>query len=232
MRGGPGHPGLSGVSGYTGGLGGEGLKVADATLVAAGTTVEGGAGGLGDSWTLPCADAGDGGPGIALLGLAFQAHQLDSGFSGGAGGEGTVSLSGCTPADGAPGADTLGAAPILLGVHGALALTTTSPVREGGLLTMDLQGPAGAPVFLALSSGLGPLLVPSLSGSLLLQPPYVVLAAGVLDGDGTAQSLFPIGELPPGVESFTYFGQAAYLTPLVGVVLGEASAVLVLDSQF
>ena len=74
--------------------------------------------------------------------------------------------------------------------------------------------------------------VQALSGSILVAPPVLVLALGAIPPSGTLSATLPIGPLPAGVEALEFFGQSAYLDPSGAIVLGAASAVLLLDDSF
>lgn len=237
VEGGKGQAGVSSVtSSAPAGDGAPGVVLEDTLLVTSGSRFQGGAGGDGASSTPLCGAPGNGGSGILLTGAGSDVQYLDSAFIGGGKGIDATPGGFCTGATGLPGpaAEGLGTGGTATQMSAAasLSLVASSPVREGGLVELAVAGPSGAPVFLALGEAPFDLFVPALAGTILVAPPYLVLALGVLDGDGKLAAELPLLDLPLGAQVKHYFGQAGYVAGGGAIVLGAPSAVTLLDSGF
>ncbi len=233
FSGGKGYEGADGP-GSTGdaGTGANGARVSDVFFFCGGCTLTGGTGGDGESELAPCAAPGDGGDALHLTGpLPSDVRFLDSTFAGGAAGIDPTSAPVCPPAPASDGAAWSGAPGTVasLGTAGFLALSATSPVREGAFLTVEVDGPPDVLSFVAFGTALDPLFIEGLFGALQVAPPYTIRVLGATDASGHAQLTVPVGFLPPGWEAFQFFGQAAYLSGSGAIVLGGATWVTVLD---
>ena len=231
VRGGTGHAAFASVGGWSGGPGGIGADLASTEFVLVDSQIIGGSGGPGDAWTLPCEGGGDGGPGLVIDEVS-NAQQLGATIVGGPGATIELPFAPCSPPDGEDGSAIVGSGPLSLGSMTPLVLTTNSPVREGTSVTNHLFGPPDALVFLGFSLSPASTLAPVFSGSLLVDTPDIVVALGVLSSAGHVQTTLPIGDLLVGMEAIDLFGQAGYVTVAGAIVIGEASALTVLDSAF
>jgi hypothetical protein len=233
-EGGVGRPGVSGSASSTdAGDGAPGATLQNTRVVASGTEFLGGSGGPGASFHPLCAAPGDGGSGLRLVGSGSDVQYIDCAFLGGTPGVDATPGGSCAGATGmpGPGIEGLGAggSVTLLSSAASLALVTSSPVQAGDGVDVQLAGPPGAPAFLALGEAPLELLVPSLSGAILVAPPYLVLPLGILDGAGSLSIHLPLLDLPPGIQAEHDFGQVGYVTSAGGVVLGAPSAVTVIE---
>ncbi len=236
FAGGKGYPGADGSGGgfnpWDAGVGTSAAWLSDIFLFLGGCTVTGGAGGDGESAVEPCADPGDGGEGVHFLGsIPSDVRFLDSAISGGAAGTDPTPVPVCVtePAsDGAAWGGTPGTV-AAVGTTGFLALSATSPVREGQSLTVELDGPPNVPSFLAFGTAPDALFDEALFGAIHVAPPWAILVLGTTDATGHAQKSLPVGFLPAGWEAAHFFGQTAYVTGAGVLVLGGTSAVTVLD---
>lgn len=222
-------------AGVPAGNGGPGAYLDGTFLMASGTSFVGGTGGAGVSDLTLCAPPGDGGYGLVLAETASDVWLLDSSFTGGPGGVDPTPGGLCQGQQGASGSDLLnitGSSLSSLGPDAALALATSSPVRDGALLDVKIAGPRDAPVFLALGDGPAGLFLQDLTGAILVAPPYVVLALGFLDGTGTLDIKLPLPPLPWGIDQKHYFGQVGYVNGSGAVILGAPADVLQIASSY
>ena len=204
--------------------GGDGAVVQGGSLFASGTLFIGGDGGSDPINIVECDAQGDGGTALLLASGSADTTTLDCLFRGGK--EGSNEF-----CNGTPGGDVVA----LSGVHSeldgtALALTSTSPVRELNLVDVSLEGPPSAPAFLAFGPAPLALFVPELSGSVLVDTPFLVLAAGVTSAQGELVLAFPVIEIGAGNDSLSVVIQSAYLEA-GQIFLGGATDVLLLDAS-
>jgi hypothetical protein len=169
----------------------------------------------------PVDSCSPGGPGLFSAGFSRVLDSLTQG------GPGAAFM--CSPA----GADQVGQVRTLPGQ--ALSFTVSSPVRPSDVVHFDFHGPANAPVWIFLGKDPASILVPSLSGVLLIDSPAIKFM-GVTDSAGelhvTRSSLPP---LPAGAEFERTLVQAVYRVPpppggrFGPYVIGAASMLLALD---
>lgn len=191
------------------------------------STVTGGAGGTTDAIT--CI-GGAGGSGLELLQNSPLVSALGSSIGGGPGGS---NCSGCPcPFGGPPGPTTrIGSGSVQASGRTALRMTATAAPREFSTVRLDLSGPAGHPVFLAIEGQPNPVFLPSVQSSLLVHVPTVVFFLGFLSNNGTLTTTFRTTRNGSG-EARPYWIQAGYLANDMGAVLGTGSLLLLLDQDF
>jgi hypothetical protein len=217
---------VRGGQGFEGIAGGNGASVLG-VLVASGTSFTGGQG-AHSAWVsfVGCFKSAPGGAGLYIKGTA---HELECSFQGGAGGAGSKCW-GASP----PGPPFLYApGGWVFPVPGQIprSMSASSPVAEGGTVSVSLAGAAGDLVFLGFTAGQDAQFVPALHGALLLSQPITVVPAGVLAPDGTLELAFPVGLLPPGVEGLSLLGQSVFLSSAGPGFLGAGASVVVTDSS-
>jgi hypothetical protein len=197
--------------------GGHGLTMRTGFLFLSDCYVEGGVGKYGPSaW-----DSGQGGHGVNLS-YAAWARVLDSTAVGG------VSEYPTMP-DGLP-FHVSGTSELVMIPGESLSCTITSPVREQETLRIDVEGPPNAIVGLVIGTVPWSQYFDIASGSLLVSPPWMILDLGVLGTTGTSRTTLLI---PDVVGDCTFlFCQAGYFDPVLGLILGEGSTILLLDSRF
>jgi hypothetical protein len=187
-----------------------------------------------------------GGPGLDTAGSAFV---LDSTLSGGPGHPSFGAFcSGCNCNTGIDGPAFLGTPTFLPGK--AQRATTSPAIREGGSLSIRVEGPPHVPVWFAAS--LAPRStrhIGDLRGFVLLDlsssPPLFFM--GVTDAAGVLEKTVPFADLPAGIESSTTFFQFMYMeSPMLPggfkilrqpreekvLVLGQGSMIVGLDEAF
>lgn len=209
--------------------GGAGVRLDGGSLFAAGSTLRGGDGGDGADWQgASCFSGRPGGSGLLIDG-GGHADLLDLSVAGGAGGLASAPL--CV--DGSPGAPTqilAGTSTALPGV--AQALVAASPVCEGGLAAVTVQGTPGALAVLATSFSQGYTPSPAWLGTLLLGPVPSVLVTVTIPTGGAAPLAFAIPAfLPPGTGLQILLQAGLVLPGGGGVVLSSGSAVTLLDAS-
>lgn len=196
--------------------------------VAGGATV-GGQGGTGIT-TLNgvCSPGADGGPALFVFGpLSPQAFHFDATLVGGAGG---LPAPGCANG-GQPGAAVKIQDGTVHALSGALrTVAATSPIREGAVAQLDVEGQPGEAVALLV----GP--VPTIeflemSSGTLLPKTFFVVPLGPLSPTGTLTATVPVpaASLPPGVDVREAFVQVLALGPAGQPVLGSGTVVAVVD---
>jgi hypothetical protein len=216
---------------FSGASGGDAIQLVDgATVHASGAELHGGDGGMGGydyDWltgAFSCGDGGDGGSGIAEIGLPAQASVLDVAVDPGLGGLGYS----CPAGD--PGVP-FDVSALRLIPEQALDLRIPGPVTESGTLVLELAGPVGAPVLLAFSPAPAVFDLPPLVGPALVAPTgLAVVALGSLPASPFALA-FPLSlDLPAGT-ALTLYAQAVHLAPGSGAIVpGAAASAVVLDS--
>jgi hypothetical protein len=199
-------------------------------LFCSGSTLAGGDGGGGGSCAH--ADCGqDGGHGLSMKPSLTDPVVviLDSTVEGGAGGPSGIACG----IDGADGK----AVDVLAGNVTPLAgraapLQASSPVREGGTLTVTAGGIAGSLVWLGIGAVPYFDYEPAFAGVVAALGPHFVALLGTIPSAGSLSTAFHILHLPPGVESIAFYGQIMLLEPSGDVRLGSPSAVTLLDAAF
>ena len=187
--------------------GAAGLSLTGSTVTALGTTVLGGNG-----------DTASGGAGLVASVSALRL--LASSVSGGGG----------SP----PGeAQLLDGASTVLALPGAAhSLSAASPLREGELLALALQGPAGQPVWVAWS--LAPGWTPTAGGFVLaVGVPFQLVPLGRIGPGGALTLSATVPALPAALSALDLFVQELYADAGNGLkVCGPVTAVTLLDSAF
>jgi len=215
--------------------GGHALHCSGGFLFCSGSTLTGGKGGDGTCCPFTCSAGAEGGSGVLLQAGATEPEAvfLDTTSAGGPGGAGGFCPLGPLCDDGVDGMgyEILAGSGLLLPGN-SLSMTASSPIREGGAVTIDVHGPPGVEVFLGIAGEPAFQYYPPLSGVLLAEGPYVFIHLGALPGSGALKTVMPLLFMPPLVESMTFHGQAAYLDPIGAVLLGSPSAVTLLDAAF
>jgi hypothetical protein len=210
--------GGAGETGFTpfGGKGGIGAYVLSGFAFASGSVFQGGAGG---------SSAISGGMGGTGLDNNATFVSLDCTFLGGIGGS-------SPQGSGAPGIPLIGTVDAIAGK--ARHFNATSPIRELQNTTMTLGGIPGENAAILFSLGQDvPIYFPDLSGVLL---PSLVGADAILlaaiPGSGVLTIQKPVPSLPPSLKGQPIYVQSFFFdAAITNVVLGPASAVVVLDSS-
>jgi hypothetical protein len=201
--------------------GGPGLDVVSGTVLLAGTTVQGGQGGSGSIATTPCSSPADGGTGLIGGGVV---RTLEATILGGEPG----AQPGCGP-DGSLGADSTLTGTLLPYAQTLRRLQLSSPVAEGGLCHVAIQGLPLEPLILLQSAAPLGTWLGGLKGVLAGAPPYVVYALGATGADGTLAFDVPIpaGLFPPGIEGVLLVDQLVTAAAGGGGLLSSPSSVVV-----
>ena len=225
----------TGTSATTTNDGGAGLYAIECGPVyLAESTFEGGDG--GSNWSESCPGGGDGGSAVKVFGAFSQPGSagpttiVECVFEPGEGGENYDSN--CPPDQGAEGAeidDPLDVVTQLSGNH--RALFAASPAREGGVLRFWFVGEPGDLALIVFGSGALALPVPGVGGVLLLDPNPVLWTAGTLTSEELVLPV-TVPDLPPGLDSAALRAQGLFVTPSLGLVLGSASHVTLLDEAY
>ena len=205
------------------------VAIESGTLFVGRSTLTGGVGGKGLSVAATCYNPKVGGPGLLLGASDPTARLIDALLVVGASG---TPVPGCPPAGSAPPPVVVqsGAVATLSG-HGP-ELGTSTPVREGQLVSVTIEGAPGSAVLLAFSLGSGVHALPSLSGTLGLAAPLNVQSLGALPGGGSLLLQATVPELGAGLEGISIYLQAAAFDAGVGhTVLGQPTALTLLDAS-
>lgn len=247
--------GGSGAPGGTTDMGAPGLHVANSTVSVSDSQC---VGGNGAHTTTGGPNAGIGGSGMRIVtGSVFASGTAFKGgngaapappFPGGAAGPGihttgAVAVFDCTLTVGhsspnfplPPPIVVVGAgtAQTLPGV--ARHFVTTTPVREGQTATITASGVAGELTGFLFSASPGPLfLMLPLDGALALPAGNADwFALGTIPPNGTLSSQLVVPNLPATLQQMTFWCQSVfYDAQLTNIVIGPASAIVVLDSAF
>jgi len=217
---------------YSGASGGSGAHLSGGRLYVSGCTATGTGGGSADCDYYTCGSGGPGGDGLAVSGAGSELWQHANTLTGGKGGPGGGPTSPKGP-DGKPAALTDFAVRHSLSAP-ASSLQATSPVREGQVLTLTLHGQPGDVAVAWVSPSDDWLLLPKLSGVLLIDrfaPGALSLPLGAIAADGSLAVAFTIPELGPGVQEATLFVQGVFAQG-AETRLGSASAVVLLDASY
>jgi len=181
-----------------------------------------------DNDTGVCMYGGDGGHGVALAD-GSEARAIDCTAVGGHG----ARWVNCGQGDDGSPVHTTGGSNLDTLVGEAVNCTSSAAKREGDTVVFVAQGPALAPVWLAIGDAPFTQYQPLMNGSFLVALPYVHLDSGILDGTGFAQWSFPIpSDFVLGTDALLFYSQAAVLDPARGLYLGEGTATVLLDSSF
>lgn len=217
-----------------GGNGGAGVSGVGGSLFFAGCTVAGGSGGVGgEDFDIfagySCGLGGAGGNGLvgANSGQTILLQLLDTTISEGVGGP---------PYPGAPcGAGANGTAvvapPTSVGITAlpSASLASAGPVRAGQQLALEIDAPPGSAYAIGLATLPDQVLLPALSGVLLLEANVVLLPIGLVGPSGIATVSLSTNLALPALGAVTAHAQAAVLTPTLSAVLTGGTQVLVLD---
>lgn len=211
--------------------GGAGVRSVDSTVVLAGSTANGGAGGHGSlDASSGCLPPGAGGDGVRQSGAVSRTLLLDSNLAGGAAG---------TPAAGCAGAASGVAHAVAGGTVNPVAdslrhYSVTSPVREGETAVTTVTGQAGDVATLLYSFAAGNLSTPQFGGMLLPGLPFALAPLGVLPAGGVLafSTVLPADALPAGVEGALLYEQVLVGGASGAGLLSTPTAVAVLDGAF
>jgi hypothetical protein len=206
------------------------LRLTGGSLWLANSTLTGGTGGTAGCF-LTCPDGANGGSGLHLLTGSPTVWSLGNQFTGGAGGNAAPMAPPGTSEPGLPGLPTVigsGSVETLAGTPRSLSIS--SPVVEGGSVSLRLGGEPGEFVLVLL--GLQPTLLPLplRLGALQVSPPWTIFSIAALPASGKLTLQAPIAELGGALETAQLFVQGLYCSG--GCVLGPASALSLFDSQF
>ncbi len=199
--------------------GGDGLDITDCTLFASGCEFVGGCGAQGDL----CDAGGDGGAGLRRVGGA-EPQLLECELAGGNGG--CAAEYPLCPYCGAPGSASTASYALIAGFARDYAIA--SPGTGGGTTTLAYSGKPGDLVFSLISLGQDSLFLPELAGTLVLPIMPILISHGPASGSGTLGVSVPLPTLPPGIEAFTVYAQAAAISGVGAAVLGAPSQLTIL----
>jgi len=193
-----------------------------------GSSVTGGPGGNGLLDNLGnCIAGADGGPGALVHGINPEAFWFDTAPLGGAGGS---PFPGCSnPGHSGPSVDVLhGSSTTLPGSLRTACIA--SPLREGQASSLDITGVPGEAAYLFIG------VAPDIQFSLFmvgtqLPIPALIQFVGAIPASGSLSIpvTIPASLFPPGTEAIEAFIQVAVPGPLGQGVLGDGSAVVVVD---
>ncbi len=208
------------------GEGNPAMQLSGGAAVLGGATLEGGAGGNGDS---SCNPPGDGGPALRVTGVGPTVVDVASAFTGGPGGSTSPSCPSGMGATGPPTDVQAGSFTTASEPHRSLAFA--SPAREGNTLAFQIKGVAGEPTLLLYSfqedlqpfAALTGTLVP---GSPLFALPFVAIPPG---GTLAFATTLPVNLLPAGVDALDVFVQVAVPGALGQGVVGSSSLLTIVD---
>lgn len=213
--------------------GGTGCRLLGGFLFAAGSTLRGGTGSIGNL-SQPfgiCSDGGKGGTGLVLSsafsGAIPTARLLDTSLVGGAGG--APGGPACNP--GPPGDPSL----VEAGTIGTFApkarrYDIPSPVREGTNGTITLSGDPGELVWLFFSAVQSPAFSSLWKGTLLPGVPQLVIFVGALPASGTV-TFNVVVPVDPSTVCVSLIEQALYHQPSTGFVASNPRLGVVLDAS-
>jgi len=216
--------------------GGTGMVVlngsgAPRTIWLSGCSVSGGSGGFGAFILGICLNPEGGGDGLWMTGSAVgtSLFYLETSFAGGSGGRPDNTY--CGGSSGPNGRAVRQGGGSVQAVDGIAHRTIIdSPVREGGLIHVDLTGNAGELALLLYSRSHTPIPLLAYSGTLLTGLPVFVLTVGTIPASGSLSLDVPLGDLGPGIEALGFFTQGAFIDPLGSASLGAGSAATLLDA--
>jgi hypothetical protein len=212
--------------------GGHGLSVQNASTAGAVTlmacTAQGGPGGNPFTNGLFCEGPKNGGDGVRVGdfgGATPVVRHVDSVLLGGAAG---APIECTTPANpGVPLSVTSGIAFEMAGQ--TPLLTSATPTREGGAVSLTIDGQAGDSALLLVSALPGGAFVFSKHGDLLLGGAVLVIPLAALPVSGQLSLTATLPELGPGLEGVVVYVQAA--TCAAGdCTLGSGTALVLLDA--
>jgi len=226
VRGGRGKDGDTGDVDGKGGA--TGISITGGFLYLGGATVEGGAG--GDAFFLSCGFGGNGGFGLAIGDAASVVRILDSTLVGGSGG--SLGPGPCpVPGSQAPPVSDFFGADLTTLPGLARSMQSESPVREGQVATSTYFGQPGDFVFGSWGIAQNHVYWEVFGGTSL----PVTLASvflGVVPPSGSFSFGLPLGNLAPGVDSLKIFSQIMILPQGSPLILGNPTAVVILDESF
>lgn len=209
--------GGDGGNGSGGGQGGSALRLQDATAVVAGGTWSGGDGGF----VAPGWGGGGGGHAIELLGASY-AQIVAAQLAGGSAGTGSSNGPGLALTD----------PTLAVQLPGAFKwLDATRAVREGGTLEIELGGEPADLGFVLLSGADAHQALYLFQGVLLAASPQVI-PFGSLGASGLKSTAVAIAPLAPGVDASTIVLQGFFVSSSLGLQIGSAQNVVLLDAAF
>lgn len=200
-----------------------GLFLAEACVLTGGRGGDG-----GPAWGGGCHAGKDGGSAVALVDGNPTAYITASSLSGGPGGVGHFF---CLPGNAGDKVHVAAGTHVDLGGWPRF-LRLDSPVRAGSSMDVDFVSRAGDHIYLLVSSGQFPLLLPELLGSLLADPGGTLLYLGpIWHPSGFRRITLPTGPLPPGIQGIGLYLQPGFvsLSAPFEAALGPPRYLLLLD---
>ncbi len=177
-----------------------------------------------------CSSGGTGGFGISVFGTTSLVHAQQSTFAGGIGGAAGL---GC--AAGGPGGELQafppGQNPIDVVGKVPRSLVANSPVREGGVLTIDVDAEPNDTLFLLFGFEQQHVFLPGLAGALLIGNFAVTAGSFAVPASGELSLPIVVPDLGPGIESVTVFLGGGFIGAGGERVLGSSTAVALLDAS-
>lgn len=209
-----------GGKGENGAAGGDGVHLTSSFLFASGAILWGGCG--GDLDEHPCAVGGAGGSGLVSSGGPVPAL-LETTLQGGWGGTG---FEGPWCGAGPDGPPAVGSYDLIAGY--ARDYQLTSPVPGGQTTTLSYTGKPGDVVFTLIGLLPSALFLPDLAGTLVVPIPPLLVSHGQADAAGKLTTMITLPILPPGIEAFPVYAQAAAVSAVGTAVLGAPSQLTIL----
>lgn len=205
----------------------------DCQVFARGSSFQGGDGGDGLSTgscpTTPydyATSGGGGGPGLRATGGSTTLVAVAA--LGGAGGIGGTTGCGSQSGSGAAGLPVEPSSIVPVAAP-PMSMSVPAPAREGTVLPLTFQGPAGRRVILATSSAAAR--APLFQSVLLLRPPLRRLSMGFIPGTGRLDVMLPVPALSPGVDARSLHVQAAFVDSATGTsTVTSPGVVVILDA--
>ena len=208
--------------------GGPGLLLGGTSeVLLSNTRLQGGAGGVASS-SVCTGSHGLGGPGLSFS-TNDTLYSLASTAAGGA-----ADLTALCPGlygPAGPAIEGTGSIQPLAGY--ARSLQATSPVRGGADVTFTAIGQPGELPLVLVSERQEPLLLPNLSGSLLIGMPIAdVLVLPNVSTTGTSELTLPVPNIGLAVGSVDSYMQAVFIDPAQGLWLGGGCTLTVVDASY
>ena len=213
-----------GGKGNVGKQGGRGLRLTNSSLFASGGMILGGQAGDKSSFSGICSTPG---AGITILpGSVVETVNVRVG-GGQTGNFCTIPTEGCAPA-----------------IEGALTaltitqevphhITATSPVREGGVMTIGATGQNHEFVFLALSAKTDPFFQLALSAmSFVDLASYSITTLGSITSSAEELYAFPVPLMPIGIDATVLTAQLLFADTMGKASVRGMARVVLLDSKY
>ncbi len=204
-----------------GASGGDAAVISGGELFAQGSLFQGGDGGLSPFSSY----SGDGGDCLALLEDPVVRH-LDCAFE-----PGLAPLAGVSSGlDGVVFHDFDGGAVIEAWPGSSWFFVASTPVREGDLLDVTVQGPPSHVFFLTWSLAPGATLLPGKGISVAVSLPFFFLPIAALPPSGALAFPFVVPELGPAFEALVVHMQAGFSGPKGELATTGGTAIVLLDA--